>query len=63
MFIRKKVNRSGKTSVQIIDKSSGDYRVVKTIGCSSEDAQIKAFVKSGKEEIIKLKKQLQFDFV
>lgn len=34
MFVRKKKNASGSTSVQIIDKSSGSYRVAQTIGSS-----------------------------
>ena len=35
MFIRKKKNPSGIISVQVIDKSGGKYRVLKTIGSSS----------------------------
>jgi transposase len=34
MFVRKKKNKSGTTSVQIISKSRGKYRVIKTIGCA-----------------------------
>lgn len=40
MFIRKKSNKSGSTSIQIIDKSSG-YKVVKTIGSAKDPKQIK----------------------
>jgi len=36
MFIRQKKNKSGKISVQVIDKSNGKYKVAKTIGSSSE---------------------------
>jgi len=39
MFVRKKKNRSGSVSVQVIDKSK-DYRVVKTIGSSKNPEQI-----------------------
>jgi transposase len=39
MFVRKKKNRSGSVSVQVIDKSNA-YRVVKTIGSSSDLYQI-----------------------
>jgi hypothetical protein len=35
MFIRKKKNKSGLVSVQVIDKSSGKYKLAKTIGSSS----------------------------
>jgi len=40
MFIRKKPNKSGSISLQIIDKSSG-YKVVKTIGSAKDPKQIK----------------------
>lgn len=40
MFIRKKKNPSGIISVQIIDKSRGKYRVIKTIGSSSDNVTI-----------------------
>ena len=35
MFVRRKTNRSGSVSVQVIDKSNG-YRVVKTIGSARD---------------------------
>lgn len=40
MFIRQKKNKSGVVSVQIIDKSSGRYKVFKTIGSSSHQEEI-----------------------
>jgi transposase len=40
MFVRKKKNKSGLISVQIIDKSRGKYRVYKTLGCSSDLSEI-----------------------
>jgi hypothetical protein len=40
MFIRKKKNKSGKISVQIISKASGKYKVVKTVGCSDNLEEI-----------------------
>jgi len=43
MFIRKKRNRSGSISVQVIDKSNG-YRVVKTVGSSKDPEQIDRLV-------------------
>jgi len=41
MFIRKKPNKTGSISVQIIDKSSGKYKVAKTIGSSNNPEEIK----------------------
>ena len=43
MFVRKKKNRSGSVSVQVIDKSKS-YRVVKTIGSSRYPEQIQRMV-------------------
>lgn len=40
MFIRAKKNPSGTVSVQVIDKSSGSYKVVKTIGSSLDQDEI-----------------------
>ncbi len=39
MFVRRKRNRSGSVSVQVIDKSSG-YRVVKTMGSADEPEEL-----------------------
>jgi len=43
MFIRRKKNKSGLVSVQVIDKSSGKYKVVKTIGSSSNAGELEQF--------------------
>jgi hypothetical protein len=40
MFIRKKKNKSGSVSVQLISKSSGKDKLVKRIGSSSDEQQI-----------------------
>jgi hypothetical protein len=40
MYVRKKKNRSGSTSVVIVDKGSGNFRHLKTIGISSEEKVI-----------------------
>jgi transposase len=57
MFVRKKPNKSGLISVQIIDKSSGNYKVVKTIGSSSDSDQLLLLVKKAKLEIDNITKQ------
>ena len=51
MFVRKKKNPSGLVSVQVIDKSKGSYRVVKTIGSSSDVLTIETLYKQGKQWI------------
>ncbi len=43
MFVRKKRNKSGSVSVQIIDKSDG-YRVFRTVGASNEQNKISLLV-------------------
>jgi len=47
MFIRKKKNPSGVISVQIIDKSKGKYKVVRTIGSSKDELFIDDLIKKG----------------
>lgn len=47
MFVRKKKNKSGVVSVQIIDKSSGKYKMIKTIGSSSLKEEIDNLVNEG----------------
>jgi transposase len=51
MFVRKKKNPSGVTSIQVIDKSNGKYRVVKTIGSSSQACEIEKLYKEGNKWI------------
>jgi hypothetical protein len=51
MFVRKKKNPSGIVSIQIIDKSKGNYLVVKTIGSSSDASTIESMYLQGKKWI------------
>ncbi len=44
MYIRKKKNKSGVISVQVIDKSSGKYKLLKTIGSSADTIKIAQLV-------------------
>ena len=62
MFIRRKKNRSGVISVQVIDKSSGRYKVVKTIGSSAEEALIKELVKEAENWIRQHTGAVELDF-
>ena len=50
MFVRKKRNKSGTTSVQIIDKSAG-YKVVESIGSSKDVDEIANLVKKAEHQI------------
>lgn len=62
MFIRKKTNKSGVISVQIIDKSSGKYRMVKTVGSSDKPEEIASLLLQGREMLSVLQRQGSFNF-
>jgi NH3-dependent NAD+ synthetase len=51
MYVRKKPNRSGSTSVVIVDKSGGKIRYLKKIGVSSDEATIAELYIQGKKWI------------
>ena len=62
VFIRKKKNKSGSISVQLIDKSSGKYIVVKSLGSGSTSNEIERLVLKAHEQILLFKKQKEIDF-
>ena len=62
MFVRKKLNKSGIISVQVIDKSSGKYKVKKTIGSSSDQKEVKHLMAQGKRWIESCKGEIALDF-
>lgn len=57
MFVRKLKNRSGSTSVQVIQKINGRYKVLKTVGCATVLHEIEKLVSLAKQEIDNLKAQ------
>lgn len=57
MFIRKLKNRSGSTSIQIIQKINGCYKVCKTIGCATTQQKIEELILLANQEIDLLKAQ------
>ncbi len=62
MFVRKKPNKSGLISVQVINKSSGKYRVVKTIGSSFSEQEIERLVIEGRRYIRSITGTQEIDF-
>ncbi len=62
MFVRKKKNKSGIVSVQIIDKSTGKYTVVQTVGSSSVVHEIDYLFKKGQKEILRIQEQYSLNF-
>lgn len=51
MFIRKKKNRSGTTSIVVVEKHKGIYREIKTIGTSNDPSELESLYKKGKKWI------------
>lgn len=62
VFVRKKKNKSGVVSIQIIDKSSGTYQLYRTVGSSSDASAIERLYKEGKKEIENITGQQQIPF-
>jgi transposase len=62
VFVRKKKNKSGVISVQVIDKSSGKYRLLKTIGSSSVQSEVDRLFNEGKDWIKKYSGIQELDF-
>ncbi len=62
MFIRKKKNKGGIVSLQIIDKSSGVYQVYQTIGSSSDLTEIEHLYKKSKQALLSISEQSSLPF-
>lgn len=62
MFVRKKPNKSGKISVQVIEKIKGKYKVAKTIGSSFVESEVERLVSLGEEWIKDYKGTLDIPF-
>lgn len=54
MFVRKKQNKSGSQSIQIISKNRGRYRVVKTIGCAKTKREEELLLLIAKSELARI---------
>lgn len=51
MFVRKKKNKSGSNSIQIISKDRGKYKVLKTIGCAKTKREEELLILLAKTEM------------
>jgi len=58
VFIRKKKNLSGSVSVQIIEKTKDKYRVVETVGCTRDYAELEKLSQRAERVLSKLRKQI-----
>jgi transposase len=62
MFVRKKKNKSGLISIQIISKSTGKYKLIKTVGSSADEEEISRLYHQALDEIPVLLGQPQLNF-
>ena len=62
MFVRKKPNKSGVISIQIISKSGGSYELVRTVGSSSDPETIERLYFEAKREIDEMTGVLKLNF-
>lgn len=62
MFVRRKLNKSGVVSVQVIAKINGKSKLIKTIGSSSDHQEIEDLVKEGYNYITRFGGQKALDF-
>ena len=61
MYVRKKNNKSGIISIQVIDKNSGKYKVVKTIGSSANALEVESLFGQGQQWIKEQSGQIALD--
>ncbi len=57
MFIRKNRNRTGSHPVQIVPKSSGKYKLIKTIGSGRTEQELQKLTYLAKQELERLSQQ------
>lgn len=62
MFIRRRTNKSGSISIQVVDTSGKKDRIVKTIGSSRDAAQVEVLYKQGIDYIDQYKHQQTINF-
>ena len=62
MFVRRKKNKSGVISIQVIDKSGGKYRLLQTIGSSSDINEVERLFNEGREWIKNRSGAQELDF-
>ena len=62
MYVRKKHNRSGTTSVVVVSKASGKYKEIKSFGSSSSEEDIESLCNKAAAWIRSLGGQQELDF-
>lgn len=62
MFVRRKKNRSGTTSVVVVDKHGGKFKELHIVGVASDEQEVAALCKRGREWIKSHLGILELDF-
>ena len=62
MYVRKKHNRSGTTSVVVVSKASGKYKEIKSFGASSSEEDIESLCNKAAAWIRSFGGQQELDF-
>jgi len=62
MFVRRKKNRSGSISIQVIDKSLSRYRVIHSMGSSSDMSVVKSMEVEAEQWIREKMGQIELNF-
>jgi hypothetical protein len=62
MFIRKKPNKNGIVSVQIIDHSSGNHKLVNTVGSSDNPEVVDTLMVLANQQLMELTGQQPINF-
>lgn len=62
MFVRRRKNHSGTVSVTIVDKSSGHFKELATIGVSADPEEIKQLEKDARKWMDNYTGQLSLNF-
>ena len=62
MFVRELKHKNGKTYIQVIDKSLGHYKVLKSFGSSHDQVEIENLAIRAKQWIQKKQGLIEFDF-
>lgn len=62
MFIRRKSNKSGSTSIQILEKRAGRNVLIKSIGSARDERQIQSLLNKARKHLKGLNPQESFNF-
>lgn len=62
MFIRRKPNKSGSFSIQVVDKTRGHYKLIKSFGSSKTEEDLAAMEKEASDFISTYGGQAVIDF-